>query len=312
MTPLSIDTASTPLIPETATLLRMAARIGFSVLGAFVIQRLLFLVVGRIEHWIRRAGHRSDHARQRATTVGQMLRNLITGLVGAGVLMHVLEIFGWDVRPFLAGAGILGVALGFGAQQLVRDVIAGVFIIADDQFGVGDLVEVNGRIATVEELTVRQTTLRDFNGYLLFVPNGEMKIVVNRSRDWNRLAVDVPIAAGEDVDAALGVCHQVAAQMSGDPKWKAHLLGVIEVWGVETLDPQHVSVRLVVKGKPGRDTNEAARELRRRLHIVLAEQGIRTILPREVAIHGLAPGSGDPSGPAAAIEPTPPATQNRH
>ena len=115
-------------------------------------------------------------------------------------------------------------ALGFGAQTLVRDMIAGVFIIVEDQFGVGDLIEVDGKAATVEELTVRRTTLRDFNGYLHFVPNGEMKIVVNRSRGWNRVAVDVPIAADQDVDRALEVCRRVADAMNAEPEWRERLL----------------------------------------------------------------------------------------
>ena len=174
---------------------------------------------------------------------------------------------------------MIGVALGFGAQALVRDVIAGIFIISEDQFGVGDSIEVNGRVGTVEALTVRQTTLRDFNGYLLFVPNGELKLVVNRSRQWNRVAIDVPVGADEDVERALGLCHAVAAGMSADPEWKPRLLGGIEVPGVESLGTHEAQIRLLVRGHPGRDTVEAARELRRRLVVALGGAGVRTTLP---------------------------------
>jgi moderate conductance mechanosensitive channel len=273
------STAHAPILPGPDQLLRLGVRIGLSLVAALILQQLLFLVVGRVELWIRRTGHESGRARQRAVTVGHLLRNLITAVVGVGLLIHVLEVLGWDVKPLLAGAGIIGVALGFGAQALVRDVIAGIFIIGDDQFGVGDVVEVNGRVATVEGVTVRLTTLRDFNGFLMFVPNGEMKIVVNRSRQWNRVAVDVPVATDQDLDRALGVCRQVADVMSRDAEWKPRLLEDIETWGIERLGPQEVQVRLVVKGMPGNDTQGAARELRRRLLDALGIAGIRHTLP---------------------------------
>lgn len=274
-----LEPEKTPLLPESASLLRMGVRIGFTLLGALVVQQLLFLAVSRVAAWIRRAGEDRPHARQRAVTVAHLLRNLVNVLLGGAVLLHALEILGWDVKPLLAGAGVVGVALGFGAQTLVRDVIAGIFIIAEDQFGVGDAIEVNGRVATVEQLTVRQTTLRDFNGFLMFVPNGEMKLVVNRSRLWNRVAVDVPIGVGEDVDRALELCERVAAAMSEEPAWKPRLLGPIEVPGVERLGTHEAQIRLLVRGRPGSDTYEAARELRRRLLTALAGAGVRTTLP---------------------------------
>jgi small conductance mechanosensitive channel len=273
------DSTRTLILPQPEVLLYMGVRIGLSIIAALIAQQLLFLAVGRVESWIRRTGRESAHARQRAVTVGHLLRNLINVVVGVGLLIHALDVLGWDVKPLLAGAGIVGVALGFGAQALVRDVIAGIFIISDDQFAVGDVVEVNGRVATVEEVTVRLTTLRDFNGFQLFVPNGEMKIVVNRSRQWNQMAVDVPIATDQDLDRALAVCRDVGAQMSRDSEWKPRLLQDIESVGIERVGPQEVLVRLVVRGRPGRDTAEAARELRRRLLDALGIAGIRHTLP---------------------------------
>ena len=264
------------MFPEGEELVAMGVRIAFAIVLGFVIQRLLFLLVSRIEHWIRKLGNQSDHAKQRALTLGSMLRNLITALVVGGVVIRILAIFGWNVQPLLAGAGILGVALGFGAQSLVRDVIAGVFIIVEDQFGVGDLVEFQGRIATVEDLTVRSATLRDFNGHQVFVPNGELRIVVNRSRGWSRLAVDVPVPAGQDVDRALQLCSQVADAMNADPEWRERLLDDIDVWGVETMGPSDAVIRLVVRAQPGPHAPEVAREVRRRVAQVLTAAGIRT------------------------------------
>jgi small conductance mechanosensitive channel len=282
------------ILPETERLVEMGYRVGIGILVGLVSQRLLFLVVGRVESWIVRVGRDSTHARQRSHTIGQIFRNLITVLVAGAVVIHALGVLGWDVKPLLAGAGILGVALGFGAQTLVRDVIAGLFIITEDQFAVGDLIEVNGKAATVEVLTVRSTTLRDFNGHLHFVPNGEMKIVTNRSRGWNRLAVDVPVAADENLDRVLELCGRIAAVMSAETAWKPRLLDEVQLWGVEALGPTESQIRLVVRARPGPDAQDAARELRRRIQGGLVGEGIRTSVQRDIGITRMtaAEGSG--------------------
>jgi len=274
----------TRLIPETERLLDIGLRIGIAIVLGFLIQQVLFVVVRRIEGWIEGIGHHSTMAKKRAHTIGGIFRSSVTVLVVSGVVLYALEVFGWDVRPLLATAGIAGVALGFGAQTLVRDVIAGIFIIAEDQFGVGDLIEINGKAATVEALTVRCATLRDFNGFLHFVPNGEMKIVVNRSRGWNRLAVDVPIAHDEDLDRALEVCRRTAQAMNAEPAWRERLLDDVQVWGVDSLSPTEMLIRLVVRAEPGPDVHDAARELRRRLHVALAENDVRLVGQREILI----------------------------
>ncbi|MEO5618599.1 MAG: mechanosensitive ion channel family protein [Candidatus Eisenbacteria bacterium] len=272
------------LIPEPEKLAEMGGRVLLTLVAALVAQRLLFLLVGRIENVVRRAGHESVASQQRASTVGQVLRNFITTLVGVSAFAHVLAILGWDVKPILAGAGILGVALGFGAQTLVRDLIAGFFILAEDQFSVGDLIEINGKGATVEAITLRATTLRDFNGFVHFVPNGEMKIVTNRSRGWQRLAVDVPVATGSDLDTALAVCRREAENMNADPHWRERLMDSIDVWGIESLGPTESVIRLVLRAKPGPDAPEVSRELRRRLHAALTAAGHRYRSAREVVI----------------------------
>ncbi len=279
------------LLPETEKLAEMGGRILLTLLGGFVAQRLLFLVVGRLERVVRRSGDASEAASQRASTVGQVLRNFITSLIAAAVLVHSLAILGWDVKPLLAGAGILGVALGFGAQTLVRDMIAGIFILAEDQYSVGDLIEIGGKPATVEAITLRATTLRDFNGYVHFVPNGEMKIVTNRSRGWQRLAVDVPVATGADLDGAIAACRAAATSMNADPAWRARLLDPIEVWGIESLGPTETLIRVVLRAKPGPDAPEVSRELRRRIHEALSEAGHAFRSAREVL---LAPGAAGP------------------
>ncbi len=288
LTPVAARAGWRALLPETELLVQVGERIALTLVAGFLLQRLLFLVVARIGRVMSRAGGQSEAAQQRARTVTLVLRNFVTTLVVAGVLVHVLELLGWDVKPLLAGAGIVGVALGFGAQTLVRDVIAGIFILVEDQYSVGDLIEIDGKVATVEAITLRSSKLRDFNGYVHFVPNGELKTVTNRSRGWQRLAVDVPVASGGDLDAALAVCRREVEAMNADPAWRARLMDPIDVWGVESLGPSEATIRLVLRARPGPDAPEVSRELRRRVHHALATQGHRFSAGRELV---LAPGA---------------------
>ena len=280
------------LIPESEKLAEMGIRLALTFAGALLLWQAARLLVGRVQHWMARAGQGRPGAEQRARTVAGSLRSLLTTIVWAGAFLHALEILGWDVKPLLAGAGILGVALGFGAQTLVRDLIAGYFILIENQFGVGDLVEVNGQPALVEEVTLRSTRLRGFNGYVHYVPNGEFKTVVNRSRDWNRLTVDVPVGANQDLARALQVCREVVDGLNAEPAWRARLIEPAEVWGVEALAGAEAQLRIVVRSRPGADAFQTARELRLRCHDALVAGGIRAGAGREIAITRIPAGPG--------------------
>ena len=290
------------LIPESEKLVEMGARLALTAVGAFLLMQLARLLVSRIQLWMVRAGHARPGSEQRAKTVGQTLRSLLTALVWAGAFVHALEIFGWDVKPLLAGAGILGVALGFGAQTLVRDLIAGFFILVENQFTVGELVEVNGQPALVEEVTLRSTRLRSFNGFVHYVPNGEFKMVTNRSREWNRLTVDVPVGANQDLGRALQLCRAVVDALNAEPAWRGRLLEPAELWGVESLVGPEVQLRMVVRSRPGADAFQVARELRLRCHEALVAGRIRTGTSREIAITPLVAGPVPAAATAASQE----------
>ena len=287
--------AARPVIPTPEKLAEMGIRLGIIVAVAFLAQRIVFLGIGRGERFWVRAGEHRPQSVQRARTLGQIFRSFTTFVVAGVAFVNALAVLGWNVSPLLAGAGILGVALGFGAQTLVRDVIAGFFILTENQFGVGDVVEIDGKAATVEALSVRCTTLRDFNGYVHFVPNGEMKVVTNRSREWNRLALDVLVAADEDLDRALELCRSVVAELNADPRWNGRLLDPVEVWGVESLGGAENQIRMVVRTRPGADGPEVARELRRRVHHALVTAGVGTTTSRELSLAG--PGPASPTRP---------------
>src|SRR5262245_30747131 len=253
------------LLPSTERLAEMGVRLAVTIIVALLVLRLLFIVVTRIEKVIVRAGGGTHHAEQRAKTLGSIMRSMSTAFTGLGALIYGLEVLGLDIGPLIAGAGVLGVAIGFGAQTIIRDFLAGLFILAEDQFAVGEVIEVNGRPATVESITVRTTTLRDQDGYLYFVPNGEMRIITNRSRGWNRAIADVIVHPDGDVDGAIEACRQVADQFSFDPEWRGRLLEPVRVWGVEGLAVNEVRIRVTARTRPGADAADVGRELRRRL-----------------------------------------------
>lgn len=261
-----------PMLPDPGRLADIGLRVGLALLIGFIAQRLLFLVWGRVAKILVRTADDQRVATQRVNSLTYVIRNGITIGVSIFAVIYALELVGWDVKPLLAGAGIVGVALGFGAQTLVRDGIAGLFILSENQFGVGDIIEVNGRVATVEAIRLRATRLRDFQGFVYFVPNGEFKMVVNRSRGWNRLPVDVRIGAGQDLDRALEVCREAARQLSADPAWQDRLLEAVQVLGIERLGAD-ATIRLTVRARPGSHATDASRELRRRVHDALAVAG---------------------------------------
>jgi small-conductance mechanosensitive channel len=281
---LETRTGLSALLPEPDKLVQIAYRIGITLAVGFIVRWLLFLLASRIENVIRHTSGNDEAARQRARTLKLVMRRASTTLVTISVVIRILAVLGWNIQPVLAGAGIIGLAVGFGGQTLVRDVISGIFILGENMYSVGDLIEVDGKPATVENITLRVTVLRDFNGYVHFVPNGEMKTVTNRSRGWQRLAVDVPVATGDDFDAALEVCRKVAAQLNDEPVWRARLMDPIDVWGVEALTSTEATLRLVLRAQPGPDAPEVSRELRRRLHAALARAGHRFSASREVLL----------------------------
>lgn len=288
--------AVTSMLPDSERLIQIALRIGAVIVIAWLLQRLAFLLLGRL-HLLARSGSGRALSVQRADTLSWILRRVVTTIIGAIAFVYALSVLGFDIRPVLAGAGLLGVAIGFGAQQLVRDFIAGIFILAEDQYAVGEVIELNGRGATVEGLSLRCTILRDFNGYLHFVPNGEMKTVTNRSRGWNRIAVDVPIGSDQDHGRGLGIIRTVVASLNGEPTWRDRLLDPVEVWGVETIAPNEAQVRLVLRGAPGDAATEVARELRRRLLEALRREGVRLSAARDIDVRHLQP-AAVPAAPA--------------
>jgi small conductance mechanosensitive channel len=199
-------------------------------------------------------------------------------LIIAIALLLTFNVF-IDIGPILAGAGILGLAVSFGAQSLVKDVISGFFILFENQFAIGDVIEAGGKSGVVEKMTLRVVVLRDLKGAMHIVPNSEIKVVSNMTRGWSRAVVDVGVTYEEDVDRALAVVRDEAAQFSTDKVWGAQLDGPVEVPGIESLADSAVVIRSLIRTQPGSQWN-VAREYRRRLKKRLDREGISIPYPQ--------------------------------
>jgi moderate conductance mechanosensitive channel len=235
---------------------------------------------------------------QRAKTMADVLGSIFTGIIWTIAVLVALGELDINLAPLIAGAGVLGVALGFGAQSLVRDFLSGFFMLAEDQYGVGDVIDVGGVVGsekgvsgTVEGVSLRTTRIRDVEGVVWHVPNGEIKRVGNKSQQWSRAVLDIPVDYDTDISKAMAVIKETADAMWHDENWKEAILAEPEVWGVEELTPSSVKIRLVVQTLP-LEQWRVARELRARLKKAFDAAGIET--PRETITYR----RGDPPPPA--------------
>jgi small-conductance mechanosensitive channel len=193
---------------------------------------------------------------------------------------------GFDLAPLLAGVGIIGLAVGFGAQNLVRDIVTGFFILFEDQYGVGDVIQIN-EVASgkVEQLTLRLTGLRDLDGTMHYISNGTITHVANRTKDWSRAVIDVRVSYDADQDHTRRVLEEVALEAKEDETLTRSLYSVPEVLGVERLGENEVVWRLLAETKPGRQW-DIARQINERVKLRLDEEGIEIPLGRQVVVAG--------------------------
>jgi small-conductance mechanosensitive channel len=218
-------------------------------------------------------GPQSLRSAARATTLSFVLRSATSAVVWTIAGALILGELGVSLGPLIAGAGIAGIALGFGAQSLVKDFISGTFMLIEDQYGVGDIIDAGEATGTVEAVSLRTTRLRDVNGTVWHIPNGNILRVGNMSQQWARALLDVSLAVDTDVEHAQDVIKRVADSVWDDPAWRGDILEEPEVWGVEKLGPDAIIIRLVVKTRPS-EQFDVMRELRRRLLEAFAAEGI--------------------------------------
>jgi len=273
-----------------------AIRIALIVVALFVIRLALLVLIRRVVTSVtsgakKRAGaddtkalDASPLARarivQRARTIGLVLSNLITAGLLISAVIAILSELGVAIGALAAGAGILGAALGFGAQSLVRDIISGLFIVVEDQYGVGDFVDLGSAKGVVESIGLRVTQVRDLEGTVWYVRNGEILRVGNSSQGWSRVILDLPLAYNSDLDKAKKVIEQAAAKLAETLGSKSGLIGKAQVWGIQALDLEAVVFRVVQQVRPSKK-DELARVIRLEVKRAIDKAGIKFSKPQD-------------------------------
>ena len=234
-----------------------------------IVTRRLIAVAGS-ESTVRVARMREQQTR----TLAGLLYSAGSAIIVIVAVLMALPEFGFNVTPVAAAAGLASLSIGFGAQHLVHDFINGFFTVLEDQYVVGDIVRIGDVVGRVEHLTLRRTVVRDPQGALVTIPNGEITKVANLSRDWGQVFLDTIVASDQPLDEALNTLEAVASDFRADPSWSPLLLDGPRVLGVESLSANGTSVRLQVRTAATRQ-DDVARELRRRVQMELAERGIQ-------------------------------------
>jgi moderate conductance mechanosensitive channel len=252
-----------------------------------VIAWLLQAVSARLIRLFRRymaAKSPSPDEQARIDTLARVFRNSAAIVIVLVAGMLILGELGISVAPILATAGVAGVAIGFGAQSLIKDYFTGFFLLLDDQVRVGDVIEVAGKSGLVEEVTLRYVRLRDMDGHVHFVPNGEIKLVTNRTRGFATPVVEVGVAYRENIDDVLKVMREVAAQLRADAAWSARIAGDLEVIGVDRWGDSAVVLRARIRVMPPIEQWNVKREYLKRLKAAFDTAGIEIPFP-QLTVH---------------------------
>ncbi|RKS77210.1 small conductance mechanosensitive channel [Actinomadura pelletieri DSM 43383] len=215
---------------------------------------------------------------QRAQTLGSVLRSIASVLILGTAAFSILGSLGLNLAPILASASVIGVAVGFGAQNIVKDLLAGLFMLLEDQYGVGDFIDVGSAKGTVEAVTLRVTRMRDVDGVVWYVPNGEIKKVGNESQNWGRAVLDIPVDINENTEKVKEILQSTADVLAADESWKDLVLEPPSVWGVQALAGDALVIRVVLKTAPGKQ-GDIARELRERVKRAFDEAGVTVATP---------------------------------
>ena len=253
--------------------------------AAFLLVRLLKSITSRVVERARTQTRSAQMREQQTTTLAGILYSVASTVVVAVAVLSALPELGFNVTPFAAAAGLASLAVGFGAQNLVKDVINGFFIIFEDQYVVGDLIRASGEIGRVEHLTLRRTVIRNERGWMITIPNGLVGQVANLNRDWSQTFLDVVVASSEAVSHALAVLEKVTADFRKDADWTSALVDGPRVLGVESVTPDGTILKVQVRTALLRQ-DDVARELRRRIKIGFEEAGITSTPMNRIEVFG--------------------------
>ncbi len=253
-------------------------------IGLFILSQMSRWIVTSLERWVpEKDPLQAIEARKRAHTLGNILRQVLIIIITFVAVLMVLGELGIVLGPILATAGIGAVAIGLGAQNLIKDVINGFFIILENQYRIGDVIQVTGVSGLVESVNLRRTVLRDLEGRVHTIPNGEIKIVSNLSKEWARSVLDIGISYREDVDQVIEVLDQIGKELQAEEPFKSAIIEPLQVLGVEQLGESALILRAVVKTAPQKQW-EVGRELRKRIKKRFDEKGIEMPYPHRVLL----------------------------
>ncbi len=250
---------------------------------AFILIRLVRLATRRLESFSTRQNVPGGLRGQQIRTLSSVIFSVSTMVIYFVAVMQILPVFGIDVKPLLASAGVAGLAIGFGAQTLVKDVINGFFILVENQYDIGDVVRLADRTGTVEVMSLRRTILRDPNGTLHNIPNSEIKIVSNMTRDWAQVSLHISVDYNESSGRVVELLQEAVAEVFNDERFHEAMVNEPEVPGIDRVSGQEVDYLVLAKVKPGAQ-HGVTRELRRRIKEHLQKNKIRAGTPAKVYI----------------------------
>ncbi|HUV37334.1 MAG TPA: mechanosensitive ion channel family protein [Patescibacteria group bacterium] len=266
-------------------------RIVIIIVGAFIVLRIFRLLIRKSKQKFTGRDRLDVEGQKRAETMSHILENTLRVVVLIAALLMILKEIGIDIGPLLAGAGIVGLAVGFGAQSLVKDVISGFFILMENQMNVGDVVRVAGEAGLVEAIKLRTTVLRDLEGNVHVVPNGAISVLTNMTKEWSRALLDIGVAYKEDVDHVSDILREVAEEMRNDGEFAPMILEPLEVLGLDSFGESSVNIRVMFKTIPLKQW-AVAREFRRRVKKAFDERGIEIPFPHRTLYMGEAKSTG--------------------
>ena len=265
-------------------LLDAGMRIAVIAVGAYLVIRIGSAAARRFEREMARGtGLDVVERTKRAQTLARLLQKTLSVLVFGIAALMVLRELDVDITPVLTGAGIAGLAVGFGAQTLVRDIISGFFLIVEDQVRVGDVAVVNGQGGLVEELNLRTIVLRDMEGAVHVFPNGEVKTLANKTKDFSYYVLDLGVEYGEDIDRVVAAVREAARSLQDDPAFRPHILEPLEVLGVDAFEASQVTLKVRIKTVPLKQW-DVGRELRKRVARIFGERQITIPFP-QMSLH---------------------------
>ena len=259
-------------------LITSGAQILAIVIISFIVIRVVRMIIKRSRNTIVLKAEDDVERAKRTETLAGLIEKTVRAIVMIAAALMTLQALGINIGPLLAGAGVVGLAIGFGAQSLVKDVISGFFILLENHMNVGDVVEIAGETGLVESINMRVTTLRDLSGNVHIIPNGEIAVVTNMTKEYSRAVLEIGVAYKENVDEVMQVMKDVGDELAKDPGFSYRILEPMEMLGLDSFGDSSVNIKARITTKPLEQWN-VAREYRRRLKNTFDEKGIEIPFP---------------------------------